>query len=550
MSAELLQLLFETTLAASAGVALVLALRLPVRRGFGARAAYALWLLVPAALIAVLLPAPRLEATVPPTAAAPLAAGVVQTQIAAPAAPVDPAPWILLAWAFGAAALAGTLAVRQHRFLRTLGRLHVRADGNWSAESFAGPAVIGLLRGRVVLPADFDERYTPTQRVLVLQHERAHLARFDLAANLLDIALRCLHWFNPLLHYAAGRFRFDQELAADALVLAQHPGARRDYADAMLSTQLRADFPPLGCHWQPAHPLKERIKMLKQPLPGTLRNAFGAVLAVALSLSAGYAAWAAQPARTSAMNSPLDALGENELGLRIVLRSEDQVLALYEGVPRQGETHSVLEPGDLEDSGLDIGFDFTVAALAGDAADLIFTVRRSGEVVSQPRILLHRSVTQPAASVTMDPLDSGLPGSLHFELYYGTKRELYDNIPAELQYPRPDTVAATYRQLTPLPYPSDALADEAEGTVVVRVLVAVDGTPKRIELDRSSGDRRLDGWAQARVRSWRFNPAQRDGRAVEDWVFVPVTFSLDGVHDAPVLQAGALEEIYVNAPKG
>ena len=56
-SAELLGTLIEATLAVSAAVALVLLLRRRLREAFGARVAYAAWWLVPAALVAVLLPA-------------------------------------------------------------------------------------------------------------------------------------------------------------------------------------------------------------------------------------------------------------------------------------------------------------------------------------------------------------------------------------------------------------------------------------------------------------------------------------------------------------
>ena len=57
MSADLLAFLVRLVLVVSAAIALVLALRLPMRAAFGARIAYALWLLVPIAAIAALMPA-------------------------------------------------------------------------------------------------------------------------------------------------------------------------------------------------------------------------------------------------------------------------------------------------------------------------------------------------------------------------------------------------------------------------------------------------------------------------------------------------------------
>jgi hypothetical protein len=108
-----------------------------------------------------------------------------------------------------------------------------------------------------------------------------------------------LSWFNPLMHWAIGWFRFDQELACDALVLASTGTARRRYAGALLKTQLAADSltaaVPAGCHWQSIHPLTQRIAALKRPLPGTLRRWLGTALVCTLISSGSYAAWAVRP---------------------------------------------------------------------------------------------------------------------------------------------------------------------------------------------------------------------------------------------------------------
>src|SRR5687767_13437192 len=134
MIAELLQLLLETTLAAGGATLLVLALRLPLRRAFGARATYALWLLVPAALLAVMLPSPRVESAVAVVAAR---AAIASAQgVAAPsAAPsFDATPWLALAWGVGTLAFAMVLARRQRRFRHELGMLQPQPDGSWRAQ--------------------------------------------------------------------------------------------------------------------------------------------------------------------------------------------------------------------------------------------------------------------------------------------------------------------------------------------------------------------------------------------------------------------------------
>lgn len=76
-------------------------------------------------------------------------------------------------------------------------------------------------------------------------------------------------------------------------------------------------------------------------------------------------------------------------------------------------------------------------------------------------------------------------------------------------------------------YPPDALARELEGTVMLKVLVDVDGSPLSVEIERSSGHRKLDDAARRQVlRKWKFKPAIKDGQAIQVYGIVPVSFTL------------------------
>ena len=78
----------------------------------------------------------------------------------------------------------------------------------------------------------------------------------------------------------------------------------------------------------------------------------------------------------------------------------------------------------------------------------------------------------------------------------------------------------------PLPtYPREALRRGESGEVRLRVHVGVDGVPASIDLVRGSGSRSLDRAATEAVRKWRFNPARRNGQAVEGTVEIPVAFT-------------------------
>lgn len=77
-------------------------------------------------------------------------------------------------------------------------------------------------------------------------------------------------------------------------------------------------------------------------------------------------------------------------------------------------------------------------------------------------------------------------------------------------------------------YPREALRDGLTGTVVLEVLVGVDGRPLQAEVVSSSGHRVLDHAARRQVLArWIFKPAVHSGVPVQAIGRVPVEFRLD-----------------------
>ncbi|PZO10080.1 MAG: energy transducer TonB [Lysobacteraceae bacterium] len=296
MASDLIAALFEATLVSVLALVLVLALRRPLRRWIGARLAYAAWALVPVSLLAAWLPAPA----APPLATLPSVDAALPGLLAAGGsgdASLVPA-LLLTLWAAGAVAMAIVQMVRQRSFERGVRR---RSDQPFDETQDASPAVTGLLRPRIALPVDFHQRYLPDEQQLVIAHERMHVTRRDVPAQALASALTCVFWFNPLMHVASRRFRYDQELACDADVIGAFPLSRRRYGEAMVKTQLAGFGLPLGCHWQSSHPLTERLAMLKQPLPSALRRRVGLTLLATFVAGCAVTAWASQaPAKEAA----------------------------------------------------------------------------------------------------------------------------------------------------------------------------------------------------------------------------------------------------------
>jgi beta-lactamase regulating signal transducer with metallopeptidase domain len=323
MSSELLRQLLALTLASSVGIITALALRRVVRRAGGARASYSLWLLVPIAMLSVHLPHVRATSSRAVTIALPATTSALTHAVersfdslgAVASTPIDATLWTVVAWGVGAMIFALYLAGLQRAFVKSLGTVSGLRCVRRAQRSVGCPALVGVLRPKVILPADFRVRYTRLERLLVLAHERTHLRRGDAGWNALVALMRCIFWFNPLMHVAARYFRFDQELACDAAVLAARRGSRRPYATAMLKTQLTEGALPIGCHWRSAQDLKERLRMVSRRAPSRRRRLLGGVLTSLTAVVVAYTVWAAEPVAGATAPPATGALG----GVRSVM---------------------------------------------------------------------------------------------------------------------------------------------------------------------------------------------------------------------------------------
>lgn len=278
--------LVEINLAAGGAILFVLLVRRGMARHFGPHAAYALWAIVPVAMAATLLPERTLFALETDFLFGEMPAAVAVSDDGTAFAWLPSLLSVL--WVGGAIALAALFVRRQRAFMRD-------AD-----IGLAGPAIVGFRNPRIVTPDDFSHRFSHDERKLIITHEQVHLERSDARINAIVAMMRCLFWFNPLVHMGAKAIRIDQELSCDAEVVERRPRVRRAYAETLLKTHLSAQALPVGCHWpaEAQHPLAERIDLLARRPVSSRRRAVAAVLVVSLAGGAGFAAWAAQPERT------------------------------------------------------------------------------------------------------------------------------------------------------------------------------------------------------------------------------------------------------------
>ncbi len=93
--------------------------------------------------------------------------------------------------------------------------------------------------------------------------------------------------------------------------------------------------------------------------------------------------------------------------------------------------------------------------------------------------------------------------------------------------PAPASFDAAYLNNPRPSYPPLSRRAGEQGTVVLRVLVQASGEPSQVGVRTSSGFERLDKVAVASVKRWRFTPGRQGSTAMDTWVDVPITFSLE-----------------------
>jgi beta-lactamase regulating signal transducer with metallopeptidase domain len=302
MSAAMLFQAWGDTLVTTAALVLVILLiRKPFARHFGPGLAYALWAVPALRLLLPPLPFARPEA-VPATAsvAEPAVALVmIAPTDAAPAAAVpvaaaepvwsfaDLLPFLFAAWAAGLVAVLVAAMLSHHRFRRQVltGAVTLEPIGTIRlvmTDAVDGPVAFGLWRRYVAVPHDFFARYVAEERALAIDHELAHHRHGDLWANAAALLLLAVQWFNPFAWRAIRAFRFDQEAACDARVLALVDGAPRNVRTARYATAIAKAA--VGSRLSLAAPmavhdnLQERLTMLTRQDISKKRGLVGRLL--------------------------------------------------------------------------------------------------------------------------------------------------------------------------------------------------------------------------------------------------------------------------------
>jgi len=178
----------------------------------------------------------------------------------------SPAAIVMMIWGFGVAAVAVTIAVKAHLVRRLLRRASISQSTELSdlletvrqrlgvrrpthlvllSEPW-GPALVGAIRPRLVLPTALAEHKSLAELTPVLAHELVHLRRGDHLVAAVQLVAQAVWWFHPLVWWMNREMNRCREMCCDEEVIAGlslNPG---DYAQALVDVvRLRRQLRPL-----------------------------------------------------------------------------------------------------------------------------------------------------------------------------------------------------------------------------------------------------------------------------------------------------------------
>jgi beta-lactamase regulating signal transducer with metallopeptidase domain len=141
------------------------------------------------------------------------------------------------------------------------------------SDNTLSPAVCGLFKPMILMPAKVLERLSREKLKAVLIHELAHIKRADVWVNLVQTMLQIVYFYNPLVWLANGMIRSVREQAVDEMVLVTLKPETANYSNTLIDVAEMAFWRPnfslrlIGVV-ESKKALERRIKhMLNRPVP-------------------------------------------------------------------------------------------------------------------------------------------------------------------------------------------------------------------------------------------------------------------------------------------
>jgi TonB family protein len=354
-----------------------------------------------------------------------------------------------------------------------------------------GPAVVGVLRGEIVVPR-WAFGLDAADRACLLAHERSHLRARDPLLFAAALVLAALSAWNPVVWWHVRRLRLAIELDCDARVIRTLDDPRT-YGRALLAVGgLRSGRPqPLMAFAERAHHLEQRILDMTERRPHRSR-----VRAAALAAAAALVAAAACAVPRPAAHAP-------ELSLAS-LRGTATPMDVPFGAPAAAAAPAATPP-----SATDVPFGAPAAAAAPAAT--ISTPAAPPASGTAPTSASGPSPAPPPLATDTPVVDVG-------ERPTFTPRTREPELPADQR-----RMLMEYLERN---YPQALRAAGIGSRTTLWVFIDEQGRTGNTRIVESSGYPEFDDIVQRAVRTVSWHPAMNRDARVPVWIQLPVAYQV------------------------
>jgi TonB family protein len=409
----------------------------------------------------------------------------------------------------------------------------LRVSPSWYlAPKIDSPATFGIHAPSILLPERFPAMDEAFQHAIA-GHELLHVARRDWIFNLVEELILTVFWFHPAVAWVVNRIRLSREQTVDAEVV-RLVSARKPYMSALLEIASGGAGLALGAAptFLREHQLAQRIELLVKEVTMSKPRLFLSLTAIIglLILAGGVGVWAfplrAPTQAASASSQPVGK--EVPPSACAAIQPVKQVPPVYPPAAKKAGIQGIVRMRvtiNKDGSVMDI------RVLSGNPQ----LVKASLEAVQQWRYAPGKDVrvtvatinftlakggaaaqAQPASGEATPPAKTApnvFTGSEGGSVSGGVYR-VGNGVSAPIPIYKPEP-----------PYTKEARAAKLQGTVVLWIIVGVDGTVTDVKVIKPF-DKGLDNNAVQTVKTWKFKPAVKAGKPVPCRVMVEVSFKL------------------------
>ncbi len=383
-----------------------------------------------------------------------------------------------------------------------------------------GPAVVGVFQPRIYLPSRIVNTWKVEDIEPLLLHELAHIKRYDLLINLLQIIVQAVYFFHPFVWYANWKIRRLREDICDDAAIEKIGAKKRQYSESILKVVEETLHKPI---WgigsigviENKNTLERRIKRImsnkyqlykKLTFSSIIVLFLIAFISLALSSENKYKV---ENSKSNVEEKQFDITGRWDA---------HGIIGGWEALYKDLKYPEQAKKADIEGM-------VAVRVLVSEDGTAkkveLLGSRKLGYGCEEAAIEAVKKQRWVTATQEGKPVSFWITIPVTFA---------HPDVPQFLPLKNQPKIIGTYEAIWKnLKYPEKAKKAGIEGIVVLRALVGKEGNIEKIEVTKGLGNLGCNEAAIEAVKNVRFTPARQNNKPVRFWFTIPIRFSLSEI---------------------